>query len=168
MCINNVNLGYSDQKITGNSMQISVMEGHEFDPSVLFGVGTMNPETNSAIIYIVSLLYGVSENSGTPKSSILIGFSIINHPFWGNPYFWKHPYRSTHFGDRFLLGSTQNVKMFRSEKGALSTQNEGFPLQHMYHFLNSLYRRRYYVKINLRHMSSDQNPLQHFSILVGS
>ena len=26
---------------------------------------------------------GVSENSGTPKSSILIGFSIVNHPFWG-------------------------------------------------------------------------------------
>ena len=25
---------------------------------------------------------GVSENNGTPKSSILIGFSIINHPFW--------------------------------------------------------------------------------------
>ena len=25
----------------------------------------------------------VSKNSGTPKSSILIGFSIINHPFWG-------------------------------------------------------------------------------------
>ena len=25
----------------------------------------------------------VSENNGTPKSSILIGFSIINHPFWG-------------------------------------------------------------------------------------
>ena len=24
----------------------------------------------------------VSENSGTPQSSILIGFSIINHPFW--------------------------------------------------------------------------------------
>ena len=35
----------------------------------------------------------VSENSGTPKSSILIGCSIINHPFWGfSPYFWKHPY----------------------------------------------------------------------------
>ena len=29
----------------------------------------------------------VSENSGTPKSSILIGFSIINHPFWGTPVF---------------------------------------------------------------------------------
>ena len=29
----------------------------------------------------------VSENSGTPKSSVLIGFSIINHPFWGTPIF---------------------------------------------------------------------------------
>ena len=29
----------------------------------------------------------VSENSGIPKSSILIGFSIINHPFWGTPIF---------------------------------------------------------------------------------
>ena len=28
---------------------------------------------------------GVSKNSGTPKSSILIGFSIINHPFWSTP-----------------------------------------------------------------------------------
>jgi len=36
----------------------------------------------------------VSENSGTPKSSISIGFSLINHPFWGTPIFgnthiWK-------------------------------------------------------------------------------
>ena len=29
----------------------------------------------------------VSENNGTPKSSISIGFSIINHPFWGTPIF---------------------------------------------------------------------------------
>ena len=38
---------------------------------------------------------GVSKNRGTPKSSILIGFSIINHPFWGTTwyhYFWKHPF----------------------------------------------------------------------------
>ena len=34
----------------------------------------------------------VSKNSGTPESSILIGFSTINHPFWGYPYFWKHLY----------------------------------------------------------------------------
>ena len=30
---------------------------------------------------------GVSKNNGTPKSSILIGFSIINHPIWGTPIF---------------------------------------------------------------------------------
>ena len=32
---------------------------------------------------------GVSENSGTPKSSIftVIGFSIINLPFWGTTIF---------------------------------------------------------------------------------
>ena len=30
---------------------------------------------------------GVSKNSGTSKSSILIGFSIINHPFWGTTIF---------------------------------------------------------------------------------
>ena len=30
---------------------------------------------------------GVSKNRGTPKSSILIGFSIINHPFWGTIIF---------------------------------------------------------------------------------
>ena len=36
------------------------------------------------------------KNRGTPKSSILIGFSIINHPFWGKtPYVWKHPYSIT-------------------------------------------------------------------------
>ena len=29
----------------------------------------------------------VSENSGTPKSSILIGFSITNHPFGGTTIF---------------------------------------------------------------------------------
>ena len=29
----------------------------------------------------------VSENRGTPKSSILIGFSTINHLFWGTPIF---------------------------------------------------------------------------------
>ena len=29
----------------------------------------------------------VSKNRGTPKSSILIGFSIINHPFWGTTIF---------------------------------------------------------------------------------
>ena len=44
---------------------------------------------------------GVSKNSGTPKSSILIGFSIINHPFLGYPYFWKHPYSDPNAGEKW-------------------------------------------------------------------
>ncbi len=41
---------------------------------------------------------GVSKNNGTPKSSILIGFSIINHPFWGvyHPYFWFNIHIATY------------------------------------------------------------------------
>ena len=35
----------------------------------------------------LDIYMGVSENRGTPKSSILIGFCIINHPFWGIPIF---------------------------------------------------------------------------------
>ena len=53
----------------------------------------------------IHLHMGVSENRGTPKSSILIGFSIINHPFWGIPIFgnthvcWK---TSTCISDKCL------------------------------------------------------------------
>ena len=44
---------------------------------------------------------GVSKNIGIPKSSILIGFSIINHPFWGTPTFGN-----TH-KDRIFFGICQ-------------------------------------------------------------
>ena len=46
------------------------------NPKTLPGVGLMVETSHPQNM-------GVSENSGTPKSSILIGFSIINHPFWG-------------------------------------------------------------------------------------
>ncbi len=36
-----------------------------------------------------------SKNNGTPKSSNLIGFSIINHPFWGTPIFGNTHINST-------------------------------------------------------------------------
>ena len=36
---------------------------------------------------MLTLYMGVSKKNGTPKSSILMGFSIINHPFWGTPIF---------------------------------------------------------------------------------
>ena len=62
------------------------------------------PETKSKSFWNFTIPnMGVSKNMGTPKSSILIGFSIINHPFWGTPNFWKHPHgvivssSTTHF-----------------------------------------------------------------------
>ena len=40
----------------------------------------------------IPLIMGVSKNRGTPKSSILIGFSIIIRPsILGYTYFWKQP-----------------------------------------------------------------------------
>ena len=44
------------------------------------------PEDQNGVYYLI-LYMGVSKNRGTPKSSILIGFSFINHPFWGPPIF---------------------------------------------------------------------------------
>jgi len=46
---------------------------------------------------VVSCKLGVSKNSGTPKSSILIGFSIYKPSILGYPYFWKHPFLSLLF-----------------------------------------------------------------------
>ncbi len=42
---------------------------------------------------------GVSKNRGTPKSFLLIGFSMRNHPFWGTvPLFLvQHPYEPQEF-----------------------------------------------------------------------
>ena len=49
-----------------------------------FGVA----HTHSIYITCLRLAFvGVSKNRGTPKSSILIGFFLINHPFWGTPIF---------------------------------------------------------------------------------
>ena len=69
----------------------------------------------------------VSENSGTPKSSILIEFSIINDPFWGTPIFGN-----TQINDIILLNviiqfySIQLAKFHRhvTKKGILVW---GFP-----------------------------------------
>ena len=41
----------------------------------------------SFLNYLSSTHLDISKNSGTPKSSILLGFSIINHSFWGTPIF---------------------------------------------------------------------------------
>ena len=42
---------------------------------------------NMFLAHFFELHMDVSENRCTPKSSILIGFSFIDHPFWGIPIF---------------------------------------------------------------------------------
>ena len=58
---------------------------------------------------------GVSKNNGTPKSSILIEVSIINHPFWGTPIFGN-----THIV--VLFGSHSNAGIYGLLKPCKQTQ----------------------------------------------
>ena len=56
-----------------------------FSPQVFFGgYGVQISHPWRILVYIYMC---VSKNRGTPKSSILTGFFIINHPFWGTPIF---------------------------------------------------------------------------------
>ena len=46
---------------------------------------------------------GVTKSNGTPTSSILMGFSIINHPFWGTTIFGNiHMVLGNSAGDPFF------------------------------------------------------------------
>ena len=49
--------------------------------------GRNAPKRSDVSVNFVRHQMGVSPNNGTPKSSILIGLSIINHPFWGTTIF---------------------------------------------------------------------------------
>ena len=91
-----------------------------------------NPDQESE-----GIIWGFPENSGTPKSSILIGFSIMNRPFWGSPYFWKHPYMLYGIGTsnssltcKFLKGTCAELRAFpdlyvaQHDKGRATTNRE--------------------------------------------
>ena len=58
---------------------------------------------------------------GISTSSILIGFSSINHPFWGTPIFWKHPYGSLQYCFK-LVGST-SIQEGRLQLDRMTTLN---------------------------------------------
>ena len=57
-----------------------------FEATEIFGLGVAQNGRRKPNFFYSSNM-GVSKNRGTPKSSILIGFSIINHPFSGTPIF---------------------------------------------------------------------------------
>ena len=62
----------------------------------------------------------VSENRGTPKSSIFIGFSIINHPFWDTTIFGN-----THISS-CLLAVAQNLHASKCRGGRGHEEKNGF------------------------------------------
>ena len=63
----------------GNLRHIAFLEVSYFD--------ALKPKRDPYSKHQIHLYMGVSKNRGTPKSWILIGFSIIYHPFWGTPIF---------------------------------------------------------------------------------
>ena len=89
---------------------------------------------------------GVSKNrGGPPKSSILIGFSIIF-----TIHFWKHPYVSLHlYLDMLLGGGNSNIlgifspileEMLQFDGSHIFQVGKNHQLgHHMCHSLNSLY-----------------------------
>ena len=48
---------------------------------------------------------GGSKKRGTPKSSFLIGFAIVNHPFWDTPIFGN-----THIADFILILTNLDIE----------------------------------------------------------
>ena len=82
---------------TWQKSRILVVKSHDGNPghrpASLFKLMTCNdrsPMSASENSKFCKQIYEcVSKNRGTPKSSILIGFSIINHPFWGYPHFFE-------------------------------------------------------------------------------
>ena len=53
----------------------------------------------------------------TPKSSILIGFSIINHPFWDTPSFGNTQHGHTNAQPGFFPGSAGSARARRGRSG---------------------------------------------------
>ena len=82
----------------------------------------------------------VSENGDTPKSAILIGFSIINHPFWGTPIFGNtqmdpgchdvglaefiDPFILPHLWGRFVSG--EGLGFYRQVQQKFNKRNRSF------------------------------------------
>ena len=70
------------------------------------------------LIETTTLDIGISKNKGTPKSSILIGFSPINHPFSGSSIFGN-----THIQDPPKKKNRSDTVHLRSSPGFLEGKN---------------------------------------------
>ena len=82
----------------------------------------------------LAMYIGVSGNGCTPKSSILIGFSIINHPFWGIPIFGNQqshiPNAGSSVGFQQLWQIADDIKNNLDEAKLLQAELLGSHLEH--------------------------------------
>ena len=94
--------------------------------------GATKPNLLLQSISSSGIYMGVSKNRDTPKSSILIGFSIINHPFWGTSIFGNThgPYLYTQ-NRKIWVCFTYNSHSTNSSLSSLSTLSQ-VPVQWWY------------------------------------
>ena len=76
---------FMDASHKGFPPQMGVFQNQELPKSCV--PPSRNKIPKASVNSEIQSKMGVSKNNGTPKSSIVIGFSIINHPFWGTPIF---------------------------------------------------------------------------------
>ena len=72
---------FSHQHVHREGVQTLVIAWWSYD----FWCDSSGVANNSRVTRVPYM--DVSKNGGTLNSSIIIGFSIINHPFWGTPIF---------------------------------------------------------------------------------
>ena len=80
---------------------------------------------------IWTIYMGVFKNSGIPKSSILIGFSIINHLFWGTPIFGNThiiPWRVCYLAGHYMHPETS--QFWEADASCLCWSSGGDPWGH--------------------------------------
>ena len=92
---------------------------------------------------LVKEAYGCFQKYGkTPKSSILIGFSIINHPFRGTPIFGNTLVKEAYPSDRCRFKQRKRTQepimawmhpdfSFQGEGGKMPLLNEAMKLHHL-------------------------------------
>ena len=113
---------------------------------------------------------GISINRGTPESSIfdyLIGFSIVNHPFWGTPI------GNPHIGAQcYASGSQKHLGALRQHHGrhlaGRKRQGNKIPQSFSSHKFQSRTRTHSATQMELRYFDFDIQSGIHSDVLSGT
>ena len=81
------------QRVSGRlagppGMGLQEEHGQRARPSGTLWMVEVVPPLNKLLSHMIHM--EVSDNRRTPKSSSFIGFSTVNHPFWGTPIYGNH------------------------------------------------------------------------------